>query len=138
MILVGNKCDNNKVQNKIVAEKAKKISQEVFKCSLFETSAKDNINVNECFNKIFELIHEQLEEAARREAMLDISKRRNSTISFVRRISVNVNNAKQESLSRRFSEPAVVVSNDQISKADLEAKSRLYFGRKKQKNCVIS
>jgi hypothetical protein len=119
------------------------LSQDLFKCSYFETSAKDDKNVQDCFSKIIELINENVEAIARQEFLSQInSNRRNSTMSFVRRISISTS-PKRNMLARRYSEPAVG-NNGNCLKIALETKARIdeeeeaRMNRKKVKNCVIS
>jgi GTPase SAR1 family protein len=133
MILVGNKCDNHTNPVKSFYEKANHVSQNVLKCLHFETSAKDDTNVKECFSKIFELISEQVDEAAKREASeIDNIKRRNSSMSFVRASSNKTINA------RRFSEP-VVTSNIETNKlSSRQLDTKIENNNKKQRNCLIS
>lgn len=133
MILVGNKCDNKNMK-KSLHEKAHQLSQNVLKCPFIQTSAKDGANVKDCFHKIFELISEQVEEAAKRDELETNSiKRRNSSMSFARRISVNVNFNKP-AYSRRHSEPVGGSNNELDSKLD----STLEINQRKHRNCLIS
>jgi hypothetical protein len=68
-----------------VCEKAERLSQDLFKCRYFETSAKDDKNVQDCFSKIIELIN----ETEHRESLSQInSNRSKSTMSLFRRISI--------------------------------------------------
>ena len=56
-ILVGNKCDLNN-ERKISKEQGEKKAQ-TYQIKFFETSAKNNINVNECFMSLIENIFEK-------------------------------------------------------------------------------
>lgn len=138
LVLVGNKCDINSASNHLVCEKAHKFAQDVLKCPYFETSAKDNKNVQNCFKKAVELINQLIESSVRRESVNAANEvRRNSTMSFVRRISISAS-PKRTMFERRFSEP-VVCNNDPSSKKRNNIKHLDdERHRKKSKNCIIS
>ena len=138
-----------------ISEKADLLATDTFKCKYVETSAKNNVNVTKMFNMIVELILKELEEIRESASSqsLNVTNRRNSSISFVRRISVGACGKLSEQ-SRRYSEPAVgehPVKNNQTSKkpkkgtASQSGKESIKdsstptsSSRRKQKHCIIS
>ena len=50
-ILVGNKCDVDAAERKVTYEEGKKLAEE-FELDFFEVSAKNDINVDDCFMKL--------------------------------------------------------------------------------------
>ena len=121
--------------------------EEKIKFQYIQSSAKENINVSEIFKLVIDLIIKEIEET--REALnasANIS-RRNSTISFVRRISTqNLMGLKADHSARRFSEPVCVENSkeeknkkksDKSSSKD-STKGITTPNKRKQKNCVIS
>lgn len=138
IVLVGNKCDLIDSKNEaILLEKEFFDLIDSFKCVYIETSAKTNTNVDEIFKVLIELIIRENDDS-----LMNVN-RRNSSISFVRRLSVSANRRKQAEQTRRFSEPAVVkkaLPTKPKSKQSSEkesGKSTPLF-RRKQKNCTIS
>jgi hypothetical protein len=114
------------------------LAVETFNCAYIESSAKYDVNVSKIFSKIIELIittsddtHDQLEN------------RRNSLLSFVRRLSnIHLTNLEK---SRSFSEPNVVSKISLPEKLKISNKnSKSRHGkcspctRKKPKTCSIS
>lgn len=111
-----------------------------------QSSAKENKNVSQIFKLVIELILKEIEET--REALnaaANIS-RRNSTISFVRRISThNLMGLRADHSSRRYSEP-VCVENPKEEKMEKKSdksskdssKGFTTPTKRKQKNCIIS
>jgi len=78
-ILVGNKDDDNNQANKIVLTRYAQELAEENKLLFFETSVKDNKNVNEVFNKISKLaLKRRLAEP--RELLGNVSIKPNSSI----------------------------------------------------------
>ncbi len=112
------------------------LAVDTFNCAYIESSAKYDVNVSKIFSKIIELIitmsddtHDQLES------------RRNSLLSFVRRLS-NIHLTHLEK-SRSFSEPNVVSKiPEKLKNSNKNSKSRhgkcSPCTRKKPKTCSIS
>ena len=136
-----------------ISEKADSLASDAFKCKYVETSAKNNVNVTKMFNMIVELILKELEEIRESASSqsLNVTNRRNSSISFVRRISVGACGKLSET-SRRYSEPAVGENPVLSQTSKKPKKSTCQSGkesikdsstptsssRRKQKHCIIS
>ncbi|CAF0841723.1 unnamed protein product [Brachionus calyciflorus] len=149
IVLVGNKLDLKNDTSKVASSLDDKM-----KSQYIETSAKDNINVTQIFKLVIDLIIKEIEET--REAINAANNvgRRNSSISFVRRISThNLMGLKTvDHSARRFSEPACVdnkikdKSNQKKSDKCTSKESNnkgcntptTTTTRRKQKNCIIS
>lgn len=137
IVLVGNKSDLVNPSDITELEQEFLSVIESFKCVYIETSAKNNTNVSDIFKIIIELIVRDVEDGS------SSANRRNSSISFVRRLSISANRKRQTEQSRRFSEPAVVKNPSQQknrnkqNSAKESGKTTPLF-RKKQKNCSIS
>jgi GTPase SAR1 family protein len=133
LVLVGNKSDLVNPHDIVHMEEEFNNVLSSFKCVYIETSAKKNTNVSDIFKVIVQLVVKDMEEDFNESEY-----RRNSSISFVR--SLTIGKKKQSEKSRRFSEPAVVTKSKHKSKASSakeSGKSTPSF-RKKQKNCTIS
>ena len=144
LILVGNKLDLIS-ENCSVSHNAKEIANESFKCVYIESSAKENINISRIFETAVELILKEIDELKQLKDSLNGSNnvsRRNSSMSFVRRISENASNKRDA--SRRYSEPAVVENNvknmvkSKLNCSKESEKSSTPNSKRKQKNCIIS
>lgn len=149
IVLVGNKKDlvDESFGNFNLSKKASKLAIEEFNCVYVETSAKNNLNINEIFNSVVDLIVKELWEYKDSKEQSASTSRRNSSLSFVRHMSVS-NLEKRFSVSRRFSEPTSAALSCQsnkrnnsklieavIEKRDLEKKCSK---KQHQKNCIIS
>jgi len=60
MVLVGNKCDLE-FERQVTTKEAQELA-EFYKMSFFETSAKNNINVEECFFRLVRIVNSQKPE----------------------------------------------------------------------------
>ena len=60
LVLIGNKIDLEK-EREVSFQEGEKLAQ-IYNMEFFECSAKDNINVNECFNCLIELIFQLYED----------------------------------------------------------------------------
>jgi 50S ribosomal subunit-associated GTPase HflX len=150
MVLVGNKSDlayNRAVINK----RANELASDLFKCGYIEASAKENLNVTKIFNSIVDIVYKDMEEMKEALNIQNNVNRRNSSISFVRRISVSTVN--RVNLERRFSEPAAQAAcssaktsgGKKSQKASAsgkdsgkESSTPTSTHKRKQKNCTIS
>lgn len=151
IVLVGNKSD-------LVSEKFNIIEKDIesFKCVYIESSAKDNLNVSQIFKTVFELILKEIEEIREAMNVANNINRRNSSISFVRRISAHNLIGHRTDQSRRFSEPVCVdkppkvdapkkkknslkeKDKDKDKDKDSNKESLTPTSKRKQKNCIIS
>ena len=86
-IVIGNKCDLNKERD-VTSEEIEEYCENQ-KLNYFETSAKDNINLKEAFNKIVELL---LEDKTEDEIIREFGVKK-SSLSI---ISKNTRNAKKK------------------------------------------
>lgn len=140
------------ILNETISVKAAKLANTVFKSKYLETSAKMNINVTKMFDIVVNLILKELDEIRQQQESANLGQsvnRRNSSISFVRRISVGTVNKMSEQ-SRRYSEP-VVNENQSSNGANKKSKKTTSSSgkdssiltptsstRRKQKYCSIS
>lgn len=121
--------------------------EEKIKFQYLQSSAKENINVSQIFKLVISLIIKEIEETRETlNASANIS-RRNSTISFVRRISTqNLMGHRADHSARRFSEPVCVENSKEEKnrkKSDKSSSKESSKGistpnKRKQKNCIIS
>ncbi|RNA40963.1 ras-related Rap-1b-like [Brachionus plicatilis] len=140
IVIVGNKSD-------LKTEKTKNFLSldEKIKFQYVQSSAKENINVPQIFKLVVDLIIKEIEETREALNAANIS-RRNSTISFVRRISThNLMGLRADHSARRFSEPVCVENQteEKISKKSDKSTKDSTKGlttptKRKQKNCIIS
>ena len=141
------------ILNETISVRAAKLASTVFKSKYLETSAKMNINVAKMFDIVVNLILRELDELRQQQESANMGQsvnRRNSSISFVRRISVGTVNKMSEQ-SRRYSEP-VVNENQASNGANKKNKKTTSSSgkdsssiltptsstRRKQKYCTIS
>ena len=149
IVFVGNKKDlvDESFNNFNLSKKVTKLANEEFNCVYLETSAKNNLNINEIFNSVVDLIVKELWEYKDSKEQSASTSRRNSSLSFVRHMSVS-NLEKRFSVSRRFSEPASAElscksnkrKNSKLIEAVIEKRDLDKKCSKKlhQKNCIIS
>mmetsp|Transcript_8324 Transcript_8324/g.9093 ORF Transcript_8324/g.9093 Transcript_8324/m.9093 type:complete len:205 (+) Transcript_8324:230-844(+) len=71
IVLIGNKCDVDPSERKVPFEKGKELADE-YDIKFFETSAKLNINVNECFLDITKDILERGKQGGRFGAVVNL------------------------------------------------------------------
>ena len=87
-IIIGNKCDLEEKRQVSLAELEQFANEE--NISFFETSAKDNINLKEVFNKIVELIFEDKDD----EEILREYSVKKSSLSIASKATKNKNKSK--------------------------------------------
>jgi GTPase SAR1 family protein len=149
IVVVGNKKDlvDESFAYLNLSKKVSKLAIEEFNCIYVETSAKNNYNINETFNSVVDLIHKDICEYKDSKEQSANTSRRNSSLSFVRHMSIS-NLEKRLSVSRRFSEPASAElscksnkrNNSKLIEAVIEKRELEKKCSKKahQKNCIIS
>ena len=65
IVLVGNKCDCN-VRREVTYEKGQELADQLG-CPFFEASAKDNVNVDDVFEKLIDIICDNMRAGAESE-----------------------------------------------------------------------
>ena len=152
IILVGNKLDLVPTEGCDLSKKASSIAANTFKCDYFETSAaKDNRSLFRVFTHIVEMILEkrnkELGEIREEWNAANNAMIRNSSTSFMRRLSVSIERDSTRA-SRRFSEPNPKLNTGKLSvrtetkslnlSANGTKNSSTHLLGKKNKNCSIS
>lgn len=141
IVIVGNKSDLTSEKSKIPSRLDEKLRSQYI-----ESSAKDNVNVTLMFKMVIDLIIKEIEDTREAINAANNISRRNSSISFVRRISThNLMGFKSDHSTRRFSEPVCVdnikkeKSNKKSDKSSKEnTKGFTTPTKRKPKNCIIS
>ena len=77
MVLVGNKCDLE--HERVVPKSEGQALAQQFNCPFFETSAKDHVNVDECFRELVREVRKQKEKTPDKKPALDSSSGGEST-----------------------------------------------------------